>query len=268
MSSTISRPSMASSSTAISTATSAWSGSDRVVACRLRRIVPRRWEPHVGMKMLTLGCSEGNDPTAWKTRITNPRYRGLSGNPEYEAIECQTAPKQGRTGGGLFTVDDYLAGVCNFAEPQGDHGLYAAPDSIYRLLDRNHLTFLYAAPVVTEEQIDDLFRAAERQLEEDDWEGANRTIQRLDALIEERRKDCKTRSDRSMPSTHDELSRSVVRTRGGPRLTGMRSPKKASPSPSSNSAPMKRNDLRFVSPRWIGKRGGTNNAADGWAAGG
>ena len=151
------------------------------------RIVPRRWEPRVGMKMLTIGCSEGNDPTAWQTRITNPRFRGLSGKPEYEAIECQTSPKQGRTGGGLFTTDGYLAGVCNFAEPQGDHGLYAAPDSIYRLLDRNHLTFLYAAPVVAEEPIDDLFRDAERQLEEGDREGANRTIQRLDALIAERR---------------------------------------------------------------------------------
>ena len=119
------------------------------------RVVPRRWEPRVRMKMLTLGCSEGLDATAWNTIITNPRYRGLSGNPEYEAIECQIAPKQGRTGGGLFTTDGYLAGVCNFSEPKGDHGLYASPDSIYRFLDRNHLTFLYAAPVVAEKEIDD-----------------------------------------------------------------------------------------------------------------
>jgi hypothetical protein len=151
------------------------------------RIVPRRWEPRVGMKMLTIGCSEGHDPTAWQTRITNPRCRGLSGNPDYEAIECQTAPKQGRTGGGLFTSDGYLAGVCNFAEPQGDHGLYATPDSIYRLLDRNLLTFLHEAPVVAEEPIDDLFRIAEGQLEEGDREEADGTIQRLDALIAERR---------------------------------------------------------------------------------
>jgi RNA polymerase sigma factor (sigma-70 family) len=128
------------------------------------RIVPRRWEPRVRMKMLTLGCSEGQDATAWNTVITNPRYRGLSGDPEYEAIECQTAPKQGRAGGGLFTSDGYLAGVCNFSEPKGDHGLYASPDSIYRLLERNNLTFLYAAPVVAEEEIDNLLRAAEGQL--------------------------------------------------------------------------------------------------------
>ena len=54
------------------------------------------------------------------------------------------APKQGRSGGGLFTTDGYVAGVCNFAEPRGDHGLYATPRSIYSILDRNNLMALYA----------------------------------------------------------------------------------------------------------------------------
>jgi hypothetical protein len=97
------------------------------------------------MKMLTVGCSEGQDATAWHTRIVNPRLRGfLQGNPSYEAIECERAPRLGRSGGGLFTTDGYLAGICNFAEPRGNHGLYATPRSIYALLDRNQLTALYA----------------------------------------------------------------------------------------------------------------------------
>ena len=54
------------------------------------------------------------------------------------------APKQGRSGGGLFTTDGYVAGVCNFAEPRGNHGLYATPRSIYSVLDRNNLMALYA----------------------------------------------------------------------------------------------------------------------------
>jgi thiol-disulfide isomerase/thioredoxin len=111
------------------------------------RVVPAHWEPKskpLPMKMLTLGCSEGQDATAWYTKILNPRMQGLSGNPSYEAIECLTAPKQGRSGGGLFTTDYYIAGVCNFAEPRGNHGLYATPRSIYSLLDRNNLMALYA----------------------------------------------------------------------------------------------------------------------------
>lgn len=108
------------------------------------RVVPAHWQPAARMKMLTVGCSEGNDATAWHTLIVNPKMRGLAGNPSYEAIECMIAPKQGRSGGGLFTTDGYVAGVCNFAEPRGNHGLYATPQSIYSLLDRNRLTALYA----------------------------------------------------------------------------------------------------------------------------
>ena len=107
------------------------------------RVVPKRWQPRSGMKVLTMGCSEGNDATGWHTTITNPRMNGLSGNKLYEAIECKIAPKQGRMGGGLFTTDGYLAGVCNFAEPRGDVGLYACPQSIYLLLDRNGLSSIY-----------------------------------------------------------------------------------------------------------------------------
>jgi hypothetical protein len=108
------------------------------------RVVPAHWDPRSRMKMLTVGCSEGQDATAWHTVILDPQMRGLSGNPNYQAIECMIAPKQGRSGGGLFTTDGYLAGVCNFAEPRGNHGLYATPRSIYKVLDRNNMMALYA----------------------------------------------------------------------------------------------------------------------------
>jgi thiol-disulfide isomerase/thioredoxin len=109
------------------------------------RVVPAHWQPKERMRMLTVGCSLGHDATAWHTVIVRPRMQGfLSGNGAYEAIECLVAPKEGRSGGGLFTTDGYIAGVCNFAEPQGDHGLYATPRSIYSLLDRNGLMALYA----------------------------------------------------------------------------------------------------------------------------
>ncbi len=108
------------------------------------RVVPASWQPQQRMKMTTVGCSEGHDATAWTTMILNPSVRGLTGNNAYEAIECRFAPKQGRSGGGLYTDDGYVAGVCDFAEPRGDHGLYATPRSIYRILDRNNLMALYA----------------------------------------------------------------------------------------------------------------------------
>jgi hypothetical protein len=106
-------------------------------------VVPPSWSPRRGMPMTTVGCSEGRDATAWSTSITNPTIRGMVGNNRYEAIECDHAPRQGRSGGGLYTLDGYIAGVCDFAEPRGRHGLYAAPRSIHRLLDKHNLTMCY-----------------------------------------------------------------------------------------------------------------------------
>ncbi|MDR3622107.1 MAG: thioredoxin domain-containing protein [Paludisphaera borealis] len=112
------------------------------------RVVPPHWEPLQRMGMTSVGCSEGADATTWRTQIVDPKMRGLSGNTAYEAIECMKAPKQGRSGGGLYTDNGYIAGVCNFAEPRGDRGLYATPNSIYSILDRNKLAGLYASPSI------------------------------------------------------------------------------------------------------------------------
>jgi hypothetical protein len=109
------------------------------------RVVPASWDLQSRMQVLAMGCPEGRDATAWHTVVRRPRIQNfLSGNPNYEAIECDVAPKEGRSGGGLYTADGYVAGVCNFAEPQGNHGLYATPRSIHSLLNRNRLSALYA----------------------------------------------------------------------------------------------------------------------------
>ncbi len=107
------------------------------------KVVPPHWNPKANMQVITVGCSEGHDATAWSTLIVNPKFRGFANNGAYEAIECKVAPRQGRSGGGLFTTDGYIIGVCDFAEPRGDHGLYAHPSSIYHILNRNKLMALY-----------------------------------------------------------------------------------------------------------------------------
>ncbi len=107
-------------------------------------VVPAQWSAKPGLDMTTVGCSESNDATAWSTKISRPLIRGVDGFPNYEAIECLYAPKQGRSGGGLYTIDGQLAGVCDFAEPRGGRGLYATPRTIHRFLDKNDLKFCYA----------------------------------------------------------------------------------------------------------------------------
>ncbi|QDV36482.1 thioredoxin domain-containing protein [Tautonia plasticadhaerens] len=115
------------------------------------RVVPPHWKAEERMGMYTVGCSHGEDATAWNTVIYAPssRFR-VPGKQSYDAIECLHSPKQGRSGGGLFTDNGYVAGVCNFAfDPSVGRGLYASPRSIYAILDRNNLSHLYQyrAPV-------------------------------------------------------------------------------------------------------------------------
>jgi hypothetical protein len=109
------------------------------------KVVPPRWRPMKGMKMYAVGCSHGQDATAWDTTILDPRVgmRNTATNQSFAMIKCAHQPKPGRTGGGLYTTDGYVAGVCAFADPNEHVGLYAVPEAIHRLLDRNGLSSVF-----------------------------------------------------------------------------------------------------------------------------
>ena len=112
------------------------------------RVVPTTWQPKKGMSMTTVGCSHGQDATAWSTTILDARVgmSNTSTQKSFATIKCAYQPKEGRSGGGLYTSDGYVAGVCDFADPNEKVGLYAVPDAIHKLLDRNQLMALYKAP--------------------------------------------------------------------------------------------------------------------------
>jgi thiol-disulfide isomerase/thioredoxin len=109
------------------------------------RVVPTWWTPERGMKMITVGCSHGEDATAWDTKILDPKITmsNTATKKTFSEIKCANQPKEGRSGGGLYTTDGYVAGVCDFADPNEHVGLYAVPQAIHRLLDRNQLMALY-----------------------------------------------------------------------------------------------------------------------------
>ena len=50
---------------------------------------------------------------------------------------------QGRSGGGLFSIDGTLLGVCNAADPTDNEGLFAALPAIHEQLDEAGLAFVY-----------------------------------------------------------------------------------------------------------------------------
>ncbi len=109
------------------------------------QVVPPGWTPRENQKLTTLGCSQGHDATAWSTYVTRTAIKLQTQNGIYEGTECAFPPLQGRSGGGLFTLDGVLAGVCDFNDgPRGEHGLYASPRTIHRMLDKHKLQVCYS----------------------------------------------------------------------------------------------------------------------------
>lgn len=92
-----------------------------------------------GDRVVTIGCSNGNDPTVMESRITSlDRYEGPPN------IEASGAPAIGRSGGGLFNARGELIGICNNADREGNEGLYAGLESVHDELDRLGLKEIYA----------------------------------------------------------------------------------------------------------------------------
>jgi thiol-disulfide isomerase/thioredoxin len=91
--------------------------------------------------VINIGCNHGENPTARISRITainkflGPATFSVAGQPD-----------QGRSGGGLFTSDGQLIGVCNAADPADNEGLYAAIDPIHKELERMGLRAMCLEP--------------------------------------------------------------------------------------------------------------------------
>lgn len=103
-------------------------------ALRSSPLVETGYKPNRGDSLASVGCSLGAIPTAIAHKI-----RGEINSGGYSAVVVEPKPTPGRSGGGLFTLDRKLVGVCNFAEVQGTAGFYASPGSVRFVLQRNGL---------------------------------------------------------------------------------------------------------------------------------
>ncbi|MFP6765808.1 MAG: trypsin-like peptidase domain-containing protein [Planctomycetaceae bacterium] len=102
---------------------------------RVARVAPA--SVHDGQHVFSVGCGGGEPPSRLQHRVTSTsRYQG-------GYIECTGTPIQGRSGGGLFTPDGQVTGVCVFANPGSRRGLYTGLQTIHSLLDRVGLSALY-----------------------------------------------------------------------------------------------------------------------------
>lgn len=102
------------------------------------RLAPESHRANRGDKVFTVGCNNGANPTVEESQVTSiDKFRGPAN------LQVAGQPVQGRSGGGLFSADGLVIGVCNAADPADNEGLYAASATIREQLDQSRLSDIY-----------------------------------------------------------------------------------------------------------------------------
>lgn len=116
-------------------------------------VAPEGFQVNKNDAAFSIGCDHGQDPTVRQTSITGlNRYQGPPN------IEAKGQPVDGRSGGGLFSREGRLIGVCNAADPADDEGIYAAMATIHWQLEKVNLAQLFQ-PSAAEEGHGDIAAA-------------------------------------------------------------------------------------------------------------
>lgn len=105
---------------------------------RVARVAPPGYRIAKGDRVLHVGCDSGGAPTVRAGHVT--AVDKFLGPPN---LAVSGVPVQGRSGGGLFSADGLLIGVCNAAVPTDNEGLYSALEAIHQELDAAELSFVY-----------------------------------------------------------------------------------------------------------------------------
>jgi len=96
----------------------------------------------------SVGCDGGGNPTVRAhqvmsiDKVSTPRTNGVP----FHYVQVSGAPVGGRSGGGLFSSEGYLIGVCNTADPIVNDGHFVPPHIIRHILDRMNLAHVYQNP--------------------------------------------------------------------------------------------------------------------------
>ncbi|MBL9092006.1 MAG: trypsin-like peptidase domain-containing protein [Planctomycetaceae bacterium] len=90
------------------------------------KIAPPGYAVRPNDVVVSIGCNHGDPATARVSRVTT--IDKFLGPPN---LQVAGQPVQGRSGGGLFSADGHVIGVCNAADPEDDEGLYAALAAVH-----------------------------------------------------------------------------------------------------------------------------------------
>jgi thiol-disulfide isomerase/thioredoxin len=111
------------------------------------------YRPAAGTPAFSVGCDHGAPATVRRgEHLTMVRCGAVQipGQPNDERMAQKYAvrgrPVVGRSGGGLFTADGALIGVCNAAVVENNEGRYSAIDNIHTMLGQANLIQIVTQP--------------------------------------------------------------------------------------------------------------------------
>ena len=113
-----------------------------------RPVMNERQSISVGELVFSAGCDGGADPTVWEHRILSLEKfsKQRPDTAPFHYVQISGTPVKGRSGGGLFSADGSLIGVCNAADPESNSGLFVPSNIIRQELDRENLSVVHHMP--------------------------------------------------------------------------------------------------------------------------
>jgi hypothetical protein len=115
---------------------------------RATPIAPEGYRIQPAQQTWSVGCDHGGNPPVRThqvmsiDRISTPRENRVP----FQYVQVSGAPVGGRSGGGLFTAEGYLIGVCNTGDPSRNDGHFVPPQMIRHVLDQMNLADIYKNP--------------------------------------------------------------------------------------------------------------------------
>jgi hypothetical protein len=112
---------------------------------RAAPIAPDSYRIQPSQQVLSVGCDSGGNPSVWQHQIMSiDRIRTSSEKSvQFHYIQVSGAPVGGRSGGGLFSAEGYLIGVCNTGDPLRKDGCFVPPHMIRHILNKTDLAHIY-----------------------------------------------------------------------------------------------------------------------------
>lgn len=108
-------------------------------------IAPVSYQILPSQQVSSVGCDHGGNPTVQTHQIISIDRVGTPRDSRvpFHYVQVSGAPVGGRSGGGLFSNEGYLIGVCNTG---GNDGLFVPTNIIRHVLDSNGLDYVYKNP--------------------------------------------------------------------------------------------------------------------------